>query len=489
MQFVTESCSDAVAVIGLRGALSHADTLNALRKITDRLVDDGVRGVALNFVNVDRATSAGLAGLIDFLLQDTDEAVAAFALGEIVSNRLERLGLLRALPVFPTLDSVLASPKFRMVQLAHVPAIVHCPADSSGLGPLAGVTSAPLLDVAGSSLIERNLDHLAHHGVRHVALDPGEAAEGLRDLFSSRHRRRQSLFFCGSGAFGGPNSDGNSDANTLRGLRTERRLAGDVWLLMPGHVLTDLDLGVALRQHRSSQADITVFVLPDSTQNAARHSKIIADDAGKLVASNQPHSAQARVYTTCGAYLLSPHVLELLPDQSGQRVDTDLLPLALRAGLNCRVFTHSAVWSEIATGRDYFEATARVLNGAIDHMQPSGTEISEGVWVEEGAQIARQAIIKGPCHIGARTVIESKSWIEGPTAIGSDSVVSRQAAVRKSIALQHTHIGSRAIVDGQVFCGDWSFTHAIADGRKRSSHPLPRVSQTGLRDNLKKLTA
>src|SRR4029077_19174021 len=86
-------------------------------------------------------------------------------------------------------------------------------------------------------------------------------------------------------------------------------------------------------------------------------------------------------------------------------------------------------------------------------MRPHGVETRPGIWIDEGAQVARGARIVAPAYIGRDARIEDDCLITRCSNVESWSHVDFGTAVEDSSILTNTYVGigldlSHSIVDG-----------------------------------------
>jgi hypothetical protein len=86
-------------------------------------------------------------------------------------------------------------------------------------------------------------------------------------------------------------------------------------------------------------------------------------------------------------------------------------------------------------------------------MRPHGVETRPGIWIDEGAQVARGARIVAPAYIGRDTRVADDSLITRCSNVESWSHVDFGTAVEDSSILTNTYVGigldlSHSIVDG-----------------------------------------
>lgn len=86
--------------------------------------------------------------------------------------------------------------------------------------------------------------------------------------------------------------------------------------------------------------------------------------------------------------------------------------------------------------------------------QPQGTEIKAGVWIDDGAQVHKQARIVPPAYIGKNTRIGPASLITRSSSIERDCNVDYGTVLEDSSVLAGTYIGTGLDVTHSVVCGN-----------------------------------
>jgi len=122
-------------------------------------------------------------------------------------------------------------------------------------------------------------------------------------------------------------------------------------------------------------------------------------------------------------------------------------------GVNFGECEISGYANRLQTPYDLRRLAADLLGGKC-RMRPAGTESRPGVWVDEGAQIARGARIVAPVYIGRNVQIADDCLITRSSNIESSSFVDFGTAVEDSSILSNTYIGigldlCHSIVDGE----------------------------------------
>jgi len=86
--------------------------------------------------------------------------------------------------------------------------------------------------------------------------------------------------------------------------------------------------------------------------------------------------------------------------------------------------------------------------------QPQGKEVRAGVWVDDGAQVHKQARVVPPAYIGKNSRVGPASLITRSSSIERDCNVDYGTVVEDSSVLASTYIGTGLDVAHSVVCGN-----------------------------------
>lgn len=126
---------------------------------------------------------------------------------------------------------------------------------------------------------------------------------------------------------------------------------GDTFLVMNGDVLTTLNMGAMLRQHRASGAAATIAT--HRRQAQINYGIIESDAAGRVTAYIEKPTFEYRV--SMGIYVLEPAVLDFITP--GDYLDLpDLVRRLMAAGRPVMAFPFDGYWLDIGRHDDYEQA-------------------------------------------------------------------------------------------------------------------------------------
>jgi NDP-sugar pyrophosphorylase family protein len=86
--------------------------------------------------------------------------------------------------------------------------------------------------------------------------------------------------------------------------------------------------------------------------------------------------------------------------------------------------------------------------------KPRGNEIKAGVWIDEGAQVHKQARIVPPAYVGKNTKVGPAGLITRSSSIERDCNVEYGTVIEDSSILAGTYIGTGLDVTHSVVCGN-----------------------------------
>jgi mannose-1-phosphate guanylyltransferase len=257
-----------------------------------------------------------------------------------------------------------------------LPALVLTAGHATRLRPLSYVRAKGALPVAGEPLVRRILQWLRANGVTDAVLNlhhlPHTLAAVVGDGSDVGVRVRYSWEHPVLGSAGGPKR-----ALPLLGARQ--------FLIVNGDTLTDLDLAPVVASHRSSDALVTMAVVPNAEPH--KYSGLAVDEQDR-VTGVVPRGTAGRSHHFFGVQVVDAEALSRVPDGVPYETVAQLYPalIAERPG-SVRAFHATAEYHDIGTPSDYLSTTLRLAERA-------GLRISAGerVRIDAGARVERSVL-------------------------------------------------------------------------------------------------
>ena len=269
---------------------------------------------------------------------------------------------------------------------------------AAGLGtrlrPLTLARAKPALPVAGPSLIERIAGWLAGHGVTDLIVNlhyrPETITARLGDGTGLGTRVRYSWEQPVLGSAGGP--------RRAFSLASDERL----WLVN-GDTLADAPLGEMAEAHRSSDALVTMAVIPNP--DPSRYGGVVVDDGGAVTGFSR-RGTTGPSWHFIGVQIAERATFEGLPDGVPAESVGALYPalIAERPG-SVRAFTCEVTFRDIGTPADYLAACLALADGpealraadahvAVD-ARVEQSVLWEDVRVGSGARLSECVVMNG----------------------------------------------------------------------------------------------
>jgi mannose-1-phosphate guanylyltransferase len=303
-----------------------------------------------------------------------------------------------------------------------------------------------MLPVAGKTVIERVVEHLAGHGVDEVVLSLGYRPDAFLKAYPGGRCGDVKLHYA-------VESSPLDTAGAIAFAAAEAGIVDETFVVVNGDVLTEIDLSALVEFHRSRGAEGTIALTP--VEDPSRFGVVPVDGTGMVQAFiEKPPAGQAPTnMINAGIYVLEPSVLEHIPSGRRVSVEREVFP-ALVEGRSLYALASDALWTDMGTPEKYLEANlAWALRerpvGAGPKAHPKATVsnsvVHEDVLIEEGAQVCDAVVLQG-----------------GRVRAG--------AVVRRSVLGRNVTVGAGALVDALSVLGDgW----VVGAGEMLSGARLP----------------
>ena len=327
--------------------------------------------------------------------------------------------------------------------------------EGTRLRPMTVSMPKPLLPIVNKPIMEHVLRLLARHGFSDTVVTVQFLASLVRNYFGDGEDLGMSLQYVTEQT---PLGTAGSVKNAEALLRDE------TFLVISGDALTDFDLTDLVKFHHDKGALVTVCLtrVPDPLEFGIT---IVDDDNRVQRFLEKPTWGQVFSDTVnTGIYVMEPEVFDHVG--AGESVDwsSDVFPTLLDLGLPVYGYIAEGYWEDVGTQESYMRAQADVLTGQVD-VDLDAFEVSNGVWVAEGADVHPDAVLRGPLFIGDYAKVEAGAELREFTVIGSNVIV-------KTGAFLH-----RAVVHDNVFVGPQTNLRACVIGKNTDVMRAARIEE------------
>jgi mannose-1-phosphate guanylyltransferase len=218
------------------------------------------------------------------------------------------------------------------------------------LGSLGLATAKVLVDVAGETLLERQLRYLLAQGCGRVVINAHHLADQV-EAFAAAYRRPPEVEVVREAVLLG----------TAGGVKNAlERIGSDPFLVLYGDVVIDASLDELFASHARTRADATVALYTTTETEGKGVVSLEGDGRVCSFVEKGPFRAGEAALVNAGVYVLSRRfVEETTPEGAETDFGHDVWPAAIAAGR--RVFGHVVGGSVIDVGTPSGLTLARAL--------------------------------------------------------------------------------------------------------------------------------
>jgi mannose-1-phosphate guanylyltransferase / phosphomannomutase len=307
------------------------------------------------------------------------------------------------------------------------------------LKPLTINRPKPMVPVANRPIMEHIVALLRRHGITDLVSILYFQPEHITSHF-------------GDGSAFGVNMQyvtADADYGTAGAVRNAADLLGDDRVIViSGDVLTDFDLGDAIRSHEERRAEATIALT--GVENPLAFGIVILDEATGRIERFLEKPTWGEVFSdtiNTGIYILEAEALRRVPHRTNFDFSKDLYPRMLQEGAALYGHVAGGYWRDIGNIDEYRIAHRDVLLGRVGiEFAGERRDVDNGtLWVSEGAHIAEGVQVAGTVVVGAGAQIEEGATLEN-VVIGSGTVIGAGADLRDVVLWEGCRIGRRTRV-------------------------------------------
>jgi len=318
-------------------------------------------------------------------------------------------------------------------------AVIMAGGEGTRLRPLTSNQAKPMMPLVNRPMMEHIIALLVQHGIDDVVVTVAYLANQIRTYFGDGSDFGVRIRYATE----------EQPLGTAGSVRNASVELDDTFLVISGDVLTDIDLTALMKTHRDTGALASIGL--KRVENPLEFGIVITQPDGSIERFlEKPSWGQVFSDTiNTGIYVLEPQIFDFIP--AGEVVDfsADVFPAALDQGLALHGHVAEGYWEDVGTVEAYLRAHVDVLNGAVQ-VEVGGFELSEGVWLGEGAELDPDATVDGPVVIGDNCRVEAGAHLAEYTVLGTDVVVKAEASVTRSVLHDHVYVGRGASLRGAI---------------------------------------
>lgn len=329
-------------------------------------------------------------------------------------------------------------------------AVVMAGGEGTRLRPLTANRPKPLLPVANRPIMEHVLRLLRRHGFDDTIVTLQYLASHVRSYFGDGEELGMTLSYATEDR---PLGTAGSVKNAAEVLRDEP------FLVISGDALTDIDLTALVDFHRRNDAMVTVAL--KRVSDPLDFGIVITGENGRIERFlEKPTWGQVFSDTVnTGIYVMSPDVLDHVPDNRPSDWSHDVFPELLADGARLFGYVFDGYWEDVGTHESYARAQSDVLTGTV-RADIDGFEVSPGLWLGEGAEVSPDAKITAPVLLGRNVRVMDGAEVGELTVLGDNVVVNSHAVLLHAVVMDNAFVGPQAQLHGCVISNNTTVLRA-----------------------------
>lgn len=227
-------------------------------------------------------------------------------------------------------------------------AVILAGGSGSRLRPLTNDIPKPMLTAASHPIIDYSVAQLYHYGVRDMIFTLGYLPEQVVEWaigYTGIHAH-----FCIE----------ESPLGTLGSVKAAADYLDDIFIVLSGDGISNIDLNAMLDRHVKSGAEFTAAVM--KCADPQLYGVAVLDQGGFIRQFvEKPHGITNEAYINCGVYIVNKRILNMV---SAQNCDfaKDLFPL-LVAENKLAYHVHEGYWRDVGDLKSYYECNFEMLDG------------------------------------------------------------------------------------------------------------------------------
>ena len=272
------------------------------------------------------------------------------------------------------------------------------------LQPLTTELPKPMVSLLGRPVLEHILLLLRRHQVTEAAVTLHYRPEAITGYFGDGSAWGMRLHYFYE----------DTPLGTAGGVRACRDFLGqEDFLVISGDCVSDFDLTDCYRLHRQRQAEATLLL--HRVAEPLEYGLVRTDQEGRVLAFVEK-PGWGQVFTdqvNTGIYLLSPSVLDLVPEGEPFDFSKNLFPELLRQKRALYGQVPAGYWRDMGECGSYLQTVEDALEGRVK-LDMTLPQQSTGVWSAE--PVPDSVEVLAPCWIGSDVTLAPWSSI-GPHTV------------------------------------------------------------------------
>jgi mannose-1-phosphate guanylyltransferase len=308
------------------------------------------------------------------------------------------------------------------------------------LRPLTVTTPKPMLPVAGVPCTEHQIARAREAGVTRVILGTSYKPEVFLEHFGDGSRFGVELVYVTEDV---PLGTGGAIRHVLSEVQSG---PDDPVLVFNGDVLTGHDIAGQVKQWRSDDADVSLYLT--RVEDPRAYGLVPTDAGGRVQAFLEKPATREECVTdqvNAGCYVFRRRVIDQIPTGRPVSVERETFPSLLASDAVVTGFVDDGYWLDLGTPLAFVQGSRDLVLGTAPSPLLVG-RIGQAL-VIPGAEVAWDARLSDGSFVGAGATVGSGAVVAGSTLFDG-AVVAAGAVVTKDLPEQCIAAGVPAKVVG-----------------------------------------
>lgn len=323
--------------------------------------------------------------------------------------------------------------------------------------PLTYQMPVGMLPIVNKPLMEHQVELFVRNGIKTIRI-------------SCNHLSNKVQLFFDDGARWGASISYNFERppfGLVAALRQMRpSFEGETLVVLPSHIVTDLDVWEALEFHWSKRSDATFVCMRSESLVPGLALLLDENDRVSGVAAQGQNPLKSLPMDT-GICIIEPETLDLLTDTLGHNLLQACWLASQTVKLHLFGFETDGPLAKVHNWDSYVQVQKDILLGKFPGVVIPGIELQPGVWVGKNINASSAVSFEAPLLIGDNCRTGKGVNLGRDTIIGHDVMVDVGASLQNTIILSNTFIGPQTLVRDAIIQGN-----LMIDLNSRSFTPI-----------------
>ena len=320
-----------------------------------------------------------------------------------------------------------------------VKAVIMAGGEGTRLRPLTSNSPKPMMPLVNRPMMEHIVGLLREHGFDEIVVTVAFMANAIRNYFGDGSEFGVKMVYASE----------DTPLGTAGSVRNAMEQLDDTFLVISGDVLTDVDLTSIVASHRRTGAMATIGLV--AVENPLEFGIVITKEDGSIERFLEKPT-WGEVFTdtiNTGIYVLEPGIFDYIEADRQVDFSSEVFPQLLADGKPLFGAVAEGYWEDVGTLDAYGKAHQDILDGKVKITIP-GFEVSDGVWIGEGAEVHPDAIVRGPAVVGDNAFVDAGAVLGEYVVLGTGARLGANSELQRTVVGDNAYLGESVKLRGTI---------------------------------------